>query len=136
MADEVPAIICAEPLGWKTTDDGKYILIGFKTHEGEEAALALDQNSIRKFLLCAIDGTAAFPLQKGLGVKQDPMLLSTTWFEGGMVQTGEPYLTFFRENGAHLSFRLDGTMAHKIVETLNTILAGQSTPPAPEGQRH
>ena len=130
---EKRAMPVAEPLGWQMTDDKKHALVSFRLADASEHAIAVDADALRKMLLCFIDATAAFPLDKTLGKKQ-AIVLSTNWFEFGRV-TGTPdyYLTFFRESGAHLSFRIDLVMAQKIRETLNASLPDASAPvPTPD----
>lgn len=129
MTSEIEAIPVAEPLGWKKTDDGQMALIGFKTPDGEETVLALDKEALRKFMLCVIDATGAFPLQRGLGRKEDS-LLSTVWYEAGQVAgTSDYYLSFFREGGGHVSFGFGRGMAEGIVEAMTASLSAPSNPP-------
>jgi hypothetical protein len=78
MADEGETV---EVAGWKRSADGERVEIGFETSGGSQLILSLDQDGLRKLLLCAVDGTAAFRLEKGLGPKEDTMHLSANWFE-------------------------------------------------------
>ena len=125
-----------EPLGWKK-HNAEHIDVGFKTQSGEELRLILSQDGLRKLAICAIDATAAFPMLKGQDAKRDQMLLQASGFElSRVIGTSDLALTFFRENGAHISFRFDQAMSIRIQESL----AAGSSPPEqsipPSGVRH
>ena len=131
---ELPSYQVKEVLGVQTTDDGKHMLVGFKTVSDQELALALDADLVWETLDCFIEATSLKPFTKG--VKQsESMAFSTDWFELGKIEgSSDLALTFVREK-AHVTFQVTPSMAEKIGETLAVILGKQfspSPPPKPE----
>ena len=126
---EVSAYHVKEVLGMQATEDGKHMLVGFKTVSEEEVALALDADSVWETLDCFIDATSLRPFTKGAKL-QEGNAFSTDWFELGKIDDSRDLaLTFVREK-AHLTFRITPTMAEKLGETLAVMLGKQFPAPA------
>ena len=121
-----------EVLGVQATEDGKQMLVGFKTASEEEVALALDGDSVWETLDCFIEATSLKPFVKGTKLL-DSMAFATDWFELGKIDDSRDLaLTLVREK-AHVTFRLTPSMAEKLGETLAHILGKQfPSQPAPE----
>ena len=121
-----------EVLGVQATEDGKQMLVGFKTASEEEVALALDGTR------SGTRSTASSkPRRSSLSSREpsssESMAFATDWFELGKIDNSKDLaLTLVREK-AHVTFRLTPSMAEKLGETLAHILGKQfPSQPAPE----
>ena len=118
-----------EVLGVQATEDGKQMLVGFKTVSEEEIALALDGNSVWETLDCFIEATSLKPFVKGTKLSEN-MAFSTDWCELGKIDNSKDLaLTLVREK-AHVTFRLTSEMAERLAETIAVIL-GKKFPAQP-----
>ena len=118
-----------EVLGVQATEDGKQMLVGFKTASEEEVALALDGDSVWETLDCFIEATSLKPFVKGTKLSES-MAFATDWFELGKIDDSKDLaLTLVREK-AHVTFRLTSEMAERLAETIAVIL-GKKFPAQP-----
>ena len=107
-----------EVLGVQATEDGKQMLVGFKTASEEEVALALDGDFGLGNARLLHRSHVAQALRQGNQALWTAWRLPTDWFELGKIDDSKDLaLTLVREK-AHVTFRLTPSMAEKLGETL------------------
>jgi hypothetical protein len=118
MAQEVGWTI-DEILGWKKTDDGKHALIGLKTTDGQQLALAVAHERLQEIIMSLVAASDAFPAPKGL-TNHTALTAKTDWYDlGEAPETGEQMIRLRLTDGGHLSFLMDKPMAVRLAESLS-----------------
>jgi hypothetical protein len=132
---EINAFEVTEVLGVQKTDDGRHMVVGFKTTTDQEVALALGADNVIDVVSDFLEATSIVPFKKGdFTALQGQAAFDVDWFQIGKIQdSDELALTLMRGEG-HITFRLPSQMAPKILETLEVALGKGAFPTLPAGK--
>jgi hypothetical protein len=128
-------IIVSKVLGWAKADDKKSVLLGIQQSDGTEIVLAFEEPMLMDAITSLIAARAAF--QPGRGADMiDEIAVETDWFDFGISdETGKHFVRFRLNNGGHMSFLMDKTMAARLIEVMNVAVLGANVP-TPSGPKN
>ena len=122
MAGDTPAAPINKVLGWKKSDDGAHVIIGFEQPDRTEFAVAISHESLLDTITSFVDALAAFPSPRA---DQDLFAIGTNWFEIGRVADSTDLAVSFRTQGdGVLAFVMNRTVAERLFDTLAATLWG------------
>jgi hypothetical protein len=128
----LPGIIVTKVLGWKTSDDKKSVLLGIRLPDNTELVVAFDEPMLMDAITSLLSARAAFPADGGADMVSE-IAVETDWFDFGISDTtGEHFLRFRLNNGGHMSFVMDKTIAEQLIEEMNVAAMRAGVPPPSE----
>ena len=127
--DDTEAAPVSAVLGWKPTDDGKHVIIGFKQDDHAQFALAFPEATLTEAIASLIGAMGAFPQQKLASGGR--LTFETHWYEVAQSEDGEIAVAFHMPDSGSLTFLMDRSMAQGLRDTLDAALGGDAsrTPP-------
>jgi hypothetical protein len=131
---EIEGIEVRGILGWKTTNDGKHVLVGLKQGSGAEFALAVTPESLFEVANAMLAVAGQVQNQRG-AQQQTASVFRPDWFETGDIHSSNDVaLTFYMPDEVAISFALPPAMVAGLAETLG-VAAGHVSIALPPGTK-
>jgi hypothetical protein len=93
-----------ECLGWKATDEGQAVTVGFKTDKGDHLTLAFDEAALKETLSNLIQALSTFKNERLKAGER--LYVETSWLDFGLTSDGSTAnMAVYLSGGGDLAFR-------------------------------
>ncbi len=127
-SEPIKFIPVAEALGHKLTDDGQYVLLGFRHPEGPEIAIGIKPGQLNELIASMIAAKSLSPVPR-IGAAEDFAMTVERFDVGETPVTGEIFLRLRFPSKGHIGLGLDRSLALQLIEHLQ-VATGTAVPTA------
>jgi hypothetical protein len=124
-----------EVLGWKLSDDGAHVMLGFKLSDGSELPLAFPPKKLVPAIMSLAHASGAIPAPKGMAEQGDLAIEANSYEVGKDEASGDFFVRFGLRGGGQLTFVMGRSTAEGLAETMNATVLGLAKGQLPGQQR-
>jgi hypothetical protein len=125
----INAIPVRECLGWKPSEDGQAVLVGFQT-EGGHFSIAMDEQALKEAIFNLIQATSVFKNPKAQSGER--LFVAINWIDFGVTSDGKLLnLSVYFPAGGDMAFQFPLEMGERLLGDLEILLGRTPMDPSP-----